>query len=99
MLKNAAAGGAGMRELRNLLVEGGGRVITSMLVAGVVDRLVASISPKIVGAGIDAVGPLGIGRIADGIRLDRRCVYLAGDDVLVGFDVTPARRFESGART
>jgi GTP cyclohydrolase II len=85
--------------VRSLLVEGGGRVITSMLVAGVVDRLVASISPKIVGAGIDAVGPLGIGRIADGIRLDRRCVYLAGDDVLVGFDVTPARRFESGART
>jgi len=84
--------------VRSLLVEGGGRVITSMLAAGVVDRLVASISPTIIGAGVDTVGPLEVSRIADGIRLGRRCVYLAGDDVLLGFDVPPLQRAESGAR-
>jgi riboflavin biosynthesis pyrimidine reductase len=71
----------------SLLVEGGGRVITSMLRAGAVDRVVVSVSPTIIGAGVDAVGPLGISRVAEGIRLTNRSVYLAGDDVLLGFDV------------
>jgi riboflavin biosynthesis pyrimidine reductase len=81
-----------LRELRSLgvgslLVEGGGRVITCLLRAAVVDRLVVSVSPTIIGAGVDAVGPLGISRVTDGIRLRNRQVFLAGDDVLLGFDV------------
>ncbi len=71
----------------SLLVEGGGRVITSMLRAGAADRLVVSVSPTIIGAGVEAVGSLGVDRVAAGIRLDNRCVYVAGDDVLLGFDV------------
>ncbi|GAA3168332.1 GTP cyclohydrolase II [Blastococcus jejuensis] len=71
----------------SLLVEGGGRVITSLLRAGAVDRLVVSLSPTIIGAGVEAVGGLGIDRIADGIRLTDRSVHLAGDDVLLAFDV------------
>jgi 3,4-dihydroxy 2-butanone 4-phosphate synthase/GTP cyclohydrolase II len=71
----------------SLLVEGGGRVITSMLRSGAVDRVVVSMSPTIVGAGVDAVGPLGISRVSEGIRLVNRSVYLAGNDVLLGFDV------------
>jgi GTP cyclohydrolase II len=71
----------------SLLVEGGGRVITSMLQADTVDRLVVSVSPTIIGAGVDAVGPLGVSRVAEGIRLLNRSVYLAGDDLLLGFDV------------
>jgi GTP cyclohydrolase II len=71
----------------SLLVEGGGRVITSRLQAGAVDRLVVSVSPTIIGAGVDAVGPLGVSRVSQGIRLRNRSVYVAGDDVLLGFDV------------
>jgi 3,4-dihydroxy 2-butanone 4-phosphate synthase/GTP cyclohydrolase II len=78
--------------VESLLVEGGGRVITSMLHAAVVDRLVVSVSPTIIGAGIEAVGSLGVSSVADGIRLANRCVYLAGDDVMLGFDVTPVDR-------
>ena len=74
----------------SLLVEGGGRIITSMLHAGVVDRLVVSVSPTIVGAGVEAVGALGVAQVADGVHLQNRCVYLVGDDVLLGFDVRPA---------
>jgi riboflavin biosynthesis pyrimidine reductase len=84
--------GAVMRLLRSLgvaslLVEGGSRVITSMLRAAAVDRVVVSLSPVIIGSGVEAVGPLGVDRIANGIRLVNRSVFLAGDDVLMGFDV------------
>jgi 3,4-dihydroxy 2-butanone 4-phosphate synthase/GTP cyclohydrolase II len=74
----------------SLLVEGGGRVITSLLRAAVVDRVVVSLSPTIIGSGIEAVGFLGVDRVADGIRLVNRSVHLAGDDVLMGFDVADA---------
>ena len=85
---------AALRLLRSLgvaslLVEGGGRVITSLLRAAAVDRLVVSVSPTIIGAGVEAVGPLGTERVRDGIRLRNRQVFLAGDDVLLAFDVTP----------
>jgi riboflavin-specific deaminase-like protein len=71
----------------SLLVEGGGQVITSMLRAAAVDRVVVSLSPTIIGAGVEAVGSLGVDRVADGIRLVNRSVFLAGEDVLLGFDV------------
>ena len=71
----------------SLLVEGGGRVITSMLRAAAVDRVVVSVSPTIIGAGIEAVGPLGTDLVSQGIRLVNRSAYLVGEDVLFGFDV------------
>jgi GTP cyclohydrolase II len=74
----------------SLLVEGGGRVITSVLRAGAADRVVVSVSPVVVGAGVEAVGPLGVDRVSDGIRLVNRSVHLAGADVLLGFDVDGA---------
>jgi GTP cyclohydrolase II len=81
-----------LRELgiASLLVEGGGRVITSLLRAGAVDRVVVSVSPRIIGSGVEAVGPLGTARVAEGIRLVNRSVHLTGDDVLLGFDVADA---------
>jgi GTP cyclohydrolase II len=74
----------------SLLVEGGGSVITSMLRAAAVDRIVVSVSPTIIGSGVEAVGSMGVDRVADGIRLVNRSVFLAGDDVLMGFDVANA---------
>ena len=74
----------------SLLVEGGGRVITSMLRAAAADRVVVSLSPTIIGSGVEAVGAIGVDRVADGIRLVNRSVFLAGDDVLLGFDVADA---------
>jgi GTP cyclohydrolase II len=76
--------------VESLMVEGGAAVITSLLAAGLVDRLVVSVSPTVIGAGVEAVGDLGVGRVADGIRLTNRCVCLADDDVLLGWDVAPA---------
>jgi GTP cyclohydrolase II len=73
--------------IESLMVEGGSGVITSLLEARLVDRLVVSISPTVVGAGVEAVGDLGIARIADGVQLTNRTFCLAGDDVLMGWDV------------
>jgi riboflavin biosynthesis pyrimidine reductase len=70
-----------------LLVEGGSRVITSLLHAGVVDRLIVGLAPTVVGHGVDAVGPLGITAVSEGIRLVNRTVHVLDDDVLLAWDV------------
>lgn len=87
---------AALQEMRTLgvesvLVEGGARIITSLLRDEAVDRFVVSISPTIIGAGVEAVGPLGVTQVADGVHLENRSVYLVGDDVVLGFDVQPRR--------
>jgi riboflavin-specific deaminase-like protein len=73
--------------VRSLLVEGGARVITSFLAEKLVDRLVGGIAPTIIGAGIEAVGDLGVARVAESVRLTNRSVHVAGDDLLVAADV------------
>ena len=73
--------------ISSLLVEGGARVITSLLAGGFVDRIVVGVAPTIIGEGTEAVGPLGIARVADGIRLANRCVHMMADDILLAWDV------------
>jgi GTP cyclohydrolase II len=75
----------------SLLVEGGSRVITSMLRSGVADRLVVSISPTIIGSGVEAVGSLGVTSVAGGIRLTNRSLHLAGEDLLLAADIDAGR--------
>jgi 3,4-dihydroxy 2-butanone 4-phosphate synthase/GTP cyclohydrolase II len=71
----------------SLLVEGGAKVITCLLEVGLVDRIVVGVAPRIIGAGTEAVGPLGVARVADAIRLTNRSVHLTADDVLLAWDV------------
>ncbi|GEL19211.1 GTP cyclohydrolase II RibA [Pseudonocardia asaccharolytica] len=75
------------RGVRSLLVEGGARVITSLLADGLVDRVIVGTAPKIIGAGKEAVGDLGITRVAEGIALRNRSVHLTADDILTAWDV------------
>jgi GTP cyclohydrolase II len=86
----AALGALRGAGVETLLVEGGARVITSLLSAGVVDRLIVAVAPTIIGQGTEAVGPLGITSIADGIRLVNRSMHVVGDDVLLSWDVSQA---------
>jgi 3,4-dihydroxy 2-butanone 4-phosphate synthase/GTP cyclohydrolase II len=78
--------------VQSVLVEGGGRVITSMLAGGFVDRIVVGIAPTIIGQGTDAVGPLGIMKVTDGIRLGDRSMHVVDDDVLLAGDVLVDRQ-------
>jgi GTP cyclohydrolase II len=79
-----------LRELGvgSLLVEGGARVITSFFAEKLVDRLIVGIAPTIMGAGVEAVGDLGVGSVADSVRLTNRSVHQAGRDLLVAADVS-----------
>jgi 3,4-dihydroxy 2-butanone 4-phosphate synthase/GTP cyclohydrolase II len=73
--------------VRSLLVEGGASVITSFLSAGLADRLVVGIAPRVLGAGTDAVRDLGVTEVARAVRVTGRSVHVAGDDVLIAGDL------------
>jgi 3,4-dihydroxy 2-butanone 4-phosphate synthase/GTP cyclohydrolase II len=88
----AALGTLRAMGVETLLVEGGARVITSLLGAAVVDRLIVGVAPIIIGQGTEAVGSLGITAIARGIRLVNRSLRVLGDDVVLSWDVSPAPR-------
>jgi GTP cyclohydrolase II len=70
--------------ITSLLVEGGAEVITSLLDKGaLVDRLIVSIAPRILGEGTESVGDLGVVDVGSGLVLEDRTVHLVGQDVLI----------------
>ena len=73
---------AGREGITSILIEGGSKVATSALTAGVVDKLLIFIAPKLIGAGTEAVGDLGIARIEDAIELEDVKLRRVGEDVL-----------------
>ncbi len=73
--------------VHSLLVEGGAKVITGLLAGGFADRVIVGLAPKIVGAGTEAVGDLGVRSVRDGIRLANRSLHVLADDVLLAWDV------------
>jgi riboflavin-specific deaminase-like protein len=75
----------------SVLVEGGSTVITALLAAEVVDRLIVAVAPMVMGNGTQAVNSLGVERVADCIRLENRIIVPAGDDVVLGWDVVSSR--------
>ena len=74
--------------VNSVLVEGGAKVITSLLKEGLVDRVIVSISPKLLGSGTEGVGDLGTRSVADGVVLEQRSVHVVGHDVLIAGTVT-----------
>lgn len=73
------------RELMTVLVEGGGETLASLAEAGLIDRVVAFVAPRLVG-GRDAPTPLGgagAERIAAGWSLDAVEWRRLGDDVVI----------------
>ncbi|MSQ12515.1 MAG: bifunctional diaminohydroxyphosphoribosylaminopyrimidine deaminase/5-amino-6-(5-phosphoribosylamino)uracil reductase RibD [Dehalococcoidia bacterium] len=75
----------GERQVISVFVEGGGTLFGSLFVEGLVDKVVAFISPRIVGgssAPTPVAGP-GIPVLARSVALHRTRVQRIGDDVLV----------------
>ena len=75
--------------IRSVLVEGGARVLTSFLKAGLADRVIVGIAPTILGAGTEAVGDLDIVSVANGLPITNQSVYRAGNDLLLAGDLRP----------
>ena len=75
----------GEREITSLLVEGGGTLLGSFFDFGLVDKVVAFISPVILG-GKNSPSPIagiGVTTIANAIRLKRSYVNAFGEDVMM----------------
>lgn len=72
----------GRRGVASVLVEGGKGVITSLLEARAVDRLVVVIAPKIIGQGTEAIGDLGITRLSEAITFSSVKIRRLGSDVI-----------------
>ena len=90
------------RGIRSLLVEGGAELITALLRARLVDRLVVCVAPKILGAGIEAVGDLGIRELARALIVTDTLVTPYGVDLVldsrVEYPGTVAMALESKER-
>jgi len=90
------------RGLGSVLVEGGAEMITALLRARLVDRLVVCIAPKILGVGIEAVGDLGIRKLARTLIITDTSVTHHGVDLVldgrVEYLVTPPMTVESEER-
>ena len=72
------------RNVTSLLVEGGAEVHRAFLEAGLVDRVMLLLAPKIVGGdGISWVGAPGVRRMADALALEDVEVRRVGGDILV----------------
>ena len=70
------------RSLASVLVEGGAKIVTSLLAARLINRLVIAIAPKLIGRGIEAVGDLGITRLRDAITFASVETYNLGSDII-----------------
>jgi diaminohydroxyphosphoribosylaminopyrimidine deaminase/5-amino-6-(5-phosphoribosylamino)uracil reductase len=66
------------RERRHLLLEGGPTVAAAFVQTGLVDEVVAYVAPMLLGAGLEAVGDLGITTIGDALHLELTDVTTLG---------------------
>jgi len=76
----------GKRQVTSILVEGGSRLFGSLFDCGLVDKVLAFVSPIIIGGGeeaMSAVGGHGAHAMAEALRLKRVKVNGFGEDVLV----------------
>ncbi|GMU94311.1 MAG: riboflavin biosynthesis protein RibD [Candidatus Hydrogenedentota bacterium] len=73
------------REITSVLIEGGGATHASAFEAGIVDKVLFFVAPKIVGGhdAITAVEGEGAARMADAITLERMTARPVGDDILI----------------
>ncbi len=79
-------------EARHLLVEGGPTLAAAFLRAGLVDEVHAYVAPVLLGSGLPALAELGVGTIADAVRLRPLRTERIGPDLLVVAAVGPPGR-------
>jgi diaminohydroxyphosphoribosylaminopyrimidine deaminase/5-amino-6-(5-phosphoribosylamino)uracil reductase len=82
-------------KVTSILIEGGGEVNASALKAGIVDRLLFFVAPKIIG-GLDAPGPVGgegVKKMVKALKLQNVSCSTIGNDLQISAKVRlPSRR-------
>jgi diaminohydroxyphosphoribosylaminopyrimidine deaminase/5-amino-6-(5-phosphoribosylamino)uracil reductase len=77
---------AGEFGFHSLLIEGGGRLATSFLKAGLVDKYIVVTAPMVLGSGINAVGELHVRKLTDAIAFERYFFEKNGtDNLFIGY--------------
>ena len=78
----------GRKEITSVLIEGGGEINAAALQAGIVDKLMFFIAPKLIG-GRDApgsIGGIGIARLAEAYELrDVKIAQIGADFLIEGY--------------
>ena len=72
----------GEREIMSVLVEGGSEIITSLLKANLVDKMIIPIAPKIIGKGLDGIGDLNINKINNALKFSSFKTMKKGEDII-----------------
>lgn len=72
----------GKEQISSVLVEGGQGLITSLLRARLVRRIVICIAPKVIGAGIEAIGALGIDQLDHALTFSRATFRPVGAEMI-----------------
>jgi diaminohydroxyphosphoribosylaminopyrimidine deaminase / 5-amino-6-(5-phosphoribosylamino)uracil reductase len=72
----------GKREIMSVLVEGGSGIVTSLLKANLVDKMIIPIAPKIIGKGLEAIGDLNINKINKAIKFSSFKTMKKGNDII-----------------
>lgn len=75
------------RGLERVLVEGGGRLVSAFVRAGVVDRLFLTTAPLLIGDGVPGLRVGGTDLLADALRPPVRR-WMLGDDVVTELDLS-----------
>lgn len=72
----------GSRDIRGLLVEGGGETAGRFVSRGLVDKITMFYAPRIIGSeGVPMIGALGLDRVADAPRFSVAGCEVVGEDV------------------
>jgi diaminohydroxyphosphoribosylaminopyrimidine deaminase / 5-amino-6-(5-phosphoribosylamino)uracil reductase len=78
----------GKRGIQSVLLEGGGELNASALHAGMVDRLMVYVAPKLVGGdGLGMFSGKGVEQMTDAVALTEISTTMFGDDVLIEGEV------------
>lgn len=82
----------GRREITSVMIEGGGKVATSALQAGIVDKLILMLAPILIGGekAPTLLGGEGVEKLAEALHLTQLSVEHAGQDlILEGYLTAP----------
>lgn len=71
------------RNISSVMIEGGSRIITSILRENLAQRLVVVVAPKILGTGTQAVGDLNINHLDKAKILSVKKIWKSGQDLII----------------